>query len=103
IVFQSWQWTNRRILRVAGARILLLLPALLLANALASIVGLGLGFTSDNLMTLSTQAQANPAMFAVFYGIALFFQIAVYAALEAGLSVALYRALKSSNGALPKT
>ena len=103
IVFRSWQWTNRHILRVAGARILLLLPALLLTNALASIVGLGLGFTSDNLMALSTQARANPAMFAVFYGIALFFQIAVYAALEAGLSVALYRALKPSDGALPKT
>ena len=87
---------------MAGARILLLLPALLLTNALASLVGLGLGFTTDDLVALSNQARANPAMFAAFYGIALFFQIAVYAALEAGLSTALYRALKPSESALPK-
>ncbi|MBI3439101.1 MAG: hypothetical protein HY054_10735 [Proteobacteria bacterium] len=103
IVFQSWQWTNRHILRVAGARILLLLPALVLTNALQTVVGLGLGFTTDDLVALSNQARANPSLFAVFYGVALFFQIAVYAALEAGLSTALYRALKPTDGAVPST
>jgi hypothetical protein len=102
MIFRGWRWTSSHLLRVAGARILLLLPALVLTGAIQSIGGMALGFTTGDLNALSSQARGNPALFAAFYGFSLFVQLALYSALEAGLSVALYRALKPGEVSVPR-
>lgn len=94
VVFESWKWTKGALLRIVGARLLLLGPALIFAGALQSLVGMAMGLGVRDPIALAQSAQANPAMFLVFFALAQFLQIAVYTALEAGLSASLYRALK---------
>ena len=93
VVFESWAWTRGNLLRIVGARVILLGPALIFAGALQSLVGMGMGLGVADPIALAQSAQANPAAFMVFYGAAQFIQIAAYFALEAGLSAALYRQL----------
>lgn len=93
VVFESWNWTRGNLLRIVGARVVLLGPALIFAGALQSLVGMAMGLGVADPIALAQSAQANPAAFMAFYGSAQFIQIAVYIALEAGLSAALYRQL----------
>jgi hypothetical protein len=97
-VFESWGWTKGNLLRIAAARVVLLGPAVIFAGALQSLAGMGLGLGMADPVALAQSAQARPGMFILFYGLAQFMQIAVFTALEAGLSVAIYRRL-----APPKT
>lgn len=94
VVFESWTWTKGALLRIAGARVLLLGPALIFAGALQSLVGMAMSLGVRDPIALAQSAQANPAMFLVFFTLAQFLQIILYTALEAGLSTSLYRALK---------
>lgn len=98
VVFESWKLTRGNLLRIVGARVVLLAPALIFAGALQSLVGMGMGLGVADPIALAQSAQANPAAFMVFYGAAQFIQIAVYTALEAGLSAALYRQLSPAQG-----
>lgn len=92
-VFESWTWTKGNLLRIAGARVALLGPAMIFAGALQSLVGMGLGLGMADPVALAQSAQAKPALFIVFYALAQFMQIGVFTALEAGLSTAIYRRL----------
>lgn len=92
--FGSWRLTSGNVLRIMGARILLLLPAIILVGAVQALVGAAFGFSTSDPVALMAQAQANPAFFFVFFGVGMFVQIALYSALESGLAAALYRAAK---------
>jgi hypothetical protein len=100
VVFESWRWTRGATLRIAAARFILLAPAFVLVGALQSLAAAALGFNADPASLLA-QAQSAPAMFAAFYGAALFLQVIIYTALEAGLSAYLYRALRAADAPAP--
>lgn len=90
-VFESWRMSRGQVLRIMGARILLLGPALILVGAVQSLIGIALGFSTSDPAALVAQSQANPALFLMFFTLVVFVQLAVFAALEAGLSAAIYR------------
>lgn len=94
--FDSWRLTSGNVLRIMGARILLLLPAIILVGAVQALVGGALGLSTSDPAALLAQAQANPVAFFVFFGVGMFVQVALYSALESGLAAALYRAAKGS-------
>ncbi len=93
---QSWVWSRGHILRIMLARVVLLGPALVLAAALQSLVGIAVGVGADDPIAMLTRAQANPGAFLAFYAGAQFVQIATFSSLEAGLSAHLYRTLVKS-------
>jgi len=92
-VFESWRLSRGQTLRIMGARILLMAPAFILVGAVQSLLGAALGFQTADPGALMAQAGANPALFMMFFAVAAFVQLALFAALEAGLSTALYRRL----------
>lgn len=89
--FDSWRLTRGHTLKIMGARLMLLLPALVLVWALQSLLAVAFGFNTSDAAALLAQVQANPGL---FFAIGLFAQIALYGALEAALSAALYRRIK---------
>ena len=95
--FETWRWTRGMTLKIAGARIMLLVPAFVLMAALTYLAArlLGINLTSAT-------AQPPLPLFAAYVVLDRIVFFATYLALEAGLSTALYRALKPSDGALPK-
>ncbi len=98
LTLETWKWTSGATLRVAGARLMLLAPAYVLVWTLTYLVGRLLGIDPINV----EDAQVRTPNYVVFAAIFSFLTTATYLALEAGLSSALYRALKPSDGALPK-
>jgi len=95
--FDTWRWTRGMTLKIAGARIMLLVPAFVLMAALAYLAARALGIDPT-----SATGRPPPALFTVYVAIDRILFFATYLALEAGLSTALYRALKPSESALPK-
>lgn len=95
-VFDSWRMTRGSFVRILTARVVLLGPALILAGALQSLAAMLLGAPTDPASLLA-YGQANRVGFALFYASAIFFQLAIFSALEAGLSANLYRALKPAD------
>ena len=95
-VFDSWRMTRGSFVRILTSRIVLLGPALILAGALQSLAAMLLGAPTDPASLLA-YGQANRFGFALFYASAIFFQLAIFSALEAGLSANLYRALKPAD------
>lgn len=98
IAFESWRWTRGQTLRIFAARVGVLGPALILVGALQALIGIALGLGSDPL-AIANRSGANPTGFGLYYGGALFVQIALYANLEAGLSAAIYRRLTPPSAA----
>jgi len=94
IVFDSWRWTKGNMLRIAAARITLLIPAYALVFALQSLISFAVGVPATDPAQLGAVAQASPFSFAAFYMLAGFIQFAFFAALEAGLAAYLYRGLR---------
>jgi hypothetical protein len=94
LVFDTWKWTKGAMLRIAGARLLLLLPANILVGALGYIVGRLVGLDTLDLGAMAEAATANPAATLVYTTIASFLTFWLYSALEAGLSAYLYTGLK---------
>ena len=94
VVFESWRLTRGNFLRIAGARLLLLGPAFILAGALQTLAGNALGAPTSDPIALFAYGQNNPVGFALFYSVAIFLQLSLFSALEAGLSAYLYRAVK---------
>jgi hypothetical protein len=97
LVFESWPMTRGSFLRIVAARIVLLGPALVFAGALHAIVASLLGAPADPAGQMAF-IQSSRMNFAFVYGSALFFQTAVYGALEAALSANFYKLL---NGRAP--
>ncbi len=95
--FDTWRWTRGMTLKIAGARIMLLAPAFVLMAALTYLAARALGIDP----TSATQRPPLP-LFTAYVVIDRLLFFATYLALEAGLSTALYRALKPSESALPK-
>jgi hypothetical protein len=94
-VFESWRMTRGNFLRIGGARLLLLAPAFILVGALQSLIARLLGAPGGDPLALLAYSQANPVGFVSFYSISIFIQIAIVAALDAGLSASIYRNLKA--------
>jgi hypothetical protein len=92
-VFDSWRLTRGNFLRIAGARLLLLGPAFILASALQALLATVLGAPTGDPISMLNYAQANRLGFAVFYTISIFLQIVIYSVLEAALSAKIYRRL----------
>lgn len=92
VVFDSWRWTKGNLLRIAGARVLLLGPALILIGALQSIIASAFGAPADDATALAASAHAIPVI--AFYFVAAVTQILIVGMLEAGLAAYLYRGLR---------
>lgn len=93
MVFDSWRLTRGNFLRIAAARVALLFPAVIFAGALQSLFGFAVGLNASDIVATAASAQQNPLAFVAFFTIAQFLQIAIYTALEAALSVAIFRAV----------
>jgi hypothetical protein len=94
LTFETWSWTKNNMLRIMGARLMLLLPAYILASALAFLVGRLVGIDIMDGAGSEALARANPALFLAYVAVASFVSYGLYSSLEAGLSSALYRHLK---------
>jgi hypothetical protein len=94
LTFETWAWTRGSMLRIAGARVLLLLPAYIFVGALSYLAGRAVGIDTLNPGAAQNVVAANPFGFAVYLFVATFISFALYYALEAGLSAYLYRGLK---------
>lgn len=90
LTFETWGWTKGAMLKIAGARLLLLLPANILSGALGYIAGRAFGVDAF----APAAAVGNVPGLLAYVFVASFVGFALYAALEAGLSTAFYRALK---------
>jgi len=90
VVFESWRLTRGLFVRILLSRIVLLAPALILVGALQSLAAMSLGAPTDPAGIVA-YGQSNRIGFALFYASAIFFQLSIFSALEAGLSAFLYR------------
>jgi MFS family permease len=88
LTFETWSWTKGAALSIIGARLMLLLPASILAGAF--------GYLAAYLVGLDPMAMDPTAVgpFLIYTLVSAFFTFALYVALEAGLSAALYRRLR---------
>jgi hypothetical protein len=98
LTFDTWRWTRGHTLKIAGARLLLLLPAFILMAALTYLSARALGIDPN----APSSARASTLAFAAYVAFDRIVFFAAYLALEAGLSTALYRALKPTADAVPK-
>jgi len=94
MTFETWSWTKGNMLRIIGARLMLLLPAYVLVFALSYLIGYAFGLDTTNAAAIAAVAAANPVAFLVYAAASAFVTFVLYNALEAGLSAAIYRALK---------
>ncbi len=93
-VFDTWKWTKGAMLRIVGARLLLLLPANIFVGALGYLIGRGLGIDTMNMGAMASAAAANPIGTLAYTFMSGFLTLALFSALEAGLSASLYRGLR---------
>lgn len=94
LVFDTWKWTKGAMLRIAGARLLLLFPANVLAGALGYLVGRVVGIDTLDMASLAQAAPNNPTGVLIYSGVSGFITLMLYSTLEAGLSSYLYQSLK---------
>lgn len=92
--FETWRWTKGNLLRITGARLLLLAPAYILMLALSFALNAVLGISIFDPVAAERTIRAAPAQFAALSVFANFVQFALYSALEAALSVQIYKALR---------
>jgi hypothetical protein len=95
--FDTWKWTRGATLRIIGARLMLLVPANIFVGALSYIVARLLGV--DPLDPAAAAGNWIGLVLDAFVG--SFITFALYLSLEAGLSSALYRALKPAPAPAP--
>lgn len=94
VVVESWRLTKGNMMRICAARLVVLAPAMVIAGAVQSLMGVAFGLNVGDAAALAGQAQAAPVLFAAFYGAAGAVQVALVGALEAGLAAYLYKGLK---------
>ena len=98
LTFETWAWTKGNLLRIIGARIILLLPAYVLVSALSYILALALGVNMMDPTSIASFAERNAMLYGLLAFVSGFVQIGLYRSLEAGLSAYLYRGLKPAGG-----
>ena len=94
LTFETWNWTKHNMLRIAGARLMLLGPAYVLSLMLTLLLGRAFGVDVLQAEQLRAFAVQSPFGFGLYNFVSDFVAIGFYNALEAGLSVHFYRALK---------
>jgi len=94
LTFETWKWTKGAMLRIAGARLLLLIPANIFVGAIGYLIGRAFGIDTMNPATAAATVQANPLGFFIYVLLSSFITFALYSALEAGLSTYLYKGLR---------
>jgi hypothetical protein len=94
LTFETWKWTKGAMLRITGARLLLLIPANIFVGAISHLIGRGFGINTLDPATAAGAAQANAPGYLMFVFLSAFLQLALYSSLEAGLSSYIYRGLK---------
>lgn len=99
LTFETWKWTKGAMLRITGARLLLLAPANILAGALGHLVGLPFGINSLAPAASAGAVAANPVGFLIYVFVATFLTFALFSSLEAGLSSYLYKGLRPREAA----
>lgn len=97
LTFETWSWTKGQTLRITAARLMLLAPAYVLVSALSLLIGRAVGIDILNPMTAAEVAQANSLLYLGFVFVSGLINLALYTALEAGLSSYLYRGLKPAD------
>ena len=99
--FETWSWTKGAMLRITGARLLLLIPANLFVGAIGHLIGRVVGIDTLDPATHGAAASSNPAGYLAFVFVTGVLTFALYSALEAGLSSYLYRGLKPGEAHTP--
>jgi hypothetical protein len=99
--FETWKWTRGSTLRIIGARLMLLLPANIFVGAIGYLVGRLFGIDTMSPAASVETVAANPIGFTVYAFVATFVTLALYSAMEAGLSTYLYRGLKPAAVSAP--
>jgi hypothetical protein len=94
LTFETWKWTRGAMLRITGARMMVLAPAYILLFAVAQLLGRLLGFDPLDPVSVAAFASGSGALYLLFVFISAFLSVGLYSALEAGLSSYLYRGLK---------
>jgi hypothetical protein len=97
LTFETWPWTKGAMLRITGARLLLLIPANLFVGAISHLLGRVIGINTLDPATVQAAATSNPAGYLAFVFVSGVLTFALYSALEAGLSTYLYRGLKPAS------
>lgn len=101
LTFETWAWTKGATLRIIFARATLLIPAYVFVYAVTYLVGRSVGVNIVDVTATNTVATGNPVGFLTFIAFSSFLTFALYSALEAGLSAAIYRQLRP--GSAPNT
>ncbi len=91
LTFETWSWTKGVMLRIAAARVMLLLPANVLAGALGYLFGRLLGVDA---FAPELAARGSGSAFLAYVFVAHFVSFGLYSSLEAGLSSFMYRGLR---------
>lgn len=90
-VFDSWRWTKGNLLRIAAARLVLLIPAVILVGVIQTIVAASFAAPTD---PAALAASAQSVSVVAFYFVAGLAQLLILGMLEAGLASYLYRGLR---------
>jgi hypothetical protein len=96
LTFETWRWTRGAVAPIMWARIMLLAPAYVFVSALDALIASLFGISAFDPAAVASMAQGNPLAFLAYVFATSFITIALYAALEAGLSTALYRVLNQA-------
>jgi hypothetical protein len=94
LTFETWNWTKGSVLRITGARLLLLAPANILVGTISYLIGRPLGINSLDPASAEGLVASNPAAILIYIAVTTLVTFAIYTPLEAGLSSYLYRGLK---------
>ncbi len=94
LTFETWRWTRGAVLSIVWSRIMLLAPAYVLVSAIDLLIARSFGINAFDPVAATNMAQANPLAFIVYVFATGFITLVIYAALEAGLSTSLFRALR---------
>ena len=101
LTFETWKWTKGNMWRIIGARAMLLFPAYVAVSAVAYLVAGGFGLNVMDPASIQGFAESNLPLYAVFNFSTSWLQLALYSALEAGLSAYLYKGLKPAEAITP--
>lgn len=101
LTFETWSWTRGNMWRIVGARLMLLFPAYVLVTGVSVLFANAIGLNITDPAAALAFAHANTPLYAVYLLISGFLQLALFSALEAGLSAYLYRGLKPTTTAAP--
>jgi hypothetical protein len=92
--FETWNWTKDNMLRICAARLLLLVPAGIVASLLQAAIGAALGIAPLDPFAGARVLQADPTRYLLYFIPAQIISLLLYRGLEAGLSAYLYKGLK---------